>query len=554
LKNFKKNQIIIFSLLLATAFTSTGCNSVLKIPNFHKEFKNINIDTSKLIRAINLIPNNPTQAEKQLLSFDIPTAKAYLAYLYFTDKVKIDNKYEKVNQLMNMAIKEAFIASKENSYGSINNYQTYSYNSLEFLLTHLRFIQELDYKNGIKTTIPCCLFAEHPKEAYNAFSVDWITSNGNYPALDSNFNSIIKLPDIKAFIDQADSARKTFKLNSENERLYEIRLLVSSVSPNFELDRTDKEYYEKLWNILKDLPVSQAFYKAQNSLAKYYIKQFGLSKAQANEASYNALSSMFEAKTGMFSINSLELFDNYLYKAAYSSDVNIKELSNYLQAKKPNQQNLDETLKLALRISQNIDAIRILLKSGAKIDKADKQTQVEAGNLLVKIISSAKPFGNPKYFGKPEVMPNEQILELIKLFLKAGIPVDNEDKGGETLLISSAKANNFELVRFFVNNGANVNKVTNYHYTALYWATQNSDSDINLVKILVENGADVNFKEDDGETPLMQAVQRENTDLVKYLIAHKASVHSCTGNNRTVLEHARNEEIKNILIQAGATK
>ena len=63
----------------------------------------------------------------------------------------------------------------------------------------------------------------------------------------------------------------------------------------------------------------------------------------------------------------------------------------------------------------------------------------------------------------------------------------------------------FEIAKYLIDNGADVNASNNFSSTPLHQASVSGDFEI--VKYLVENDADVNAPDNDGETPLYMQAQ-----------------------------------------------
>src|SRR5262249_16178763 len=96
-------------------------------------------DRDCLQEAIDRLDTNPQWGEQRLKTLAIPSAKVYLAYLYFTGKVAIPNRSKRVDRLMNDAIDNL---ASERSLGAIESNQHYHYSSLFLLLQHMRFLTE----------------------------------------------------------------------------------------------------------------------------------------------------------------------------------------------------------------------------------------------------------------------------------------------------------------------------------------------------------------------------------------------------------------------------
>lgn len=130
--------------------------------------------------------------------------------------------------------------------------------------------------------------------------------------------------------------------------------------------------------------------------------------------------------------------------------------------------------------------------------------------------------------------------EFLELFLQHGADVECTTDEGVTLLHCSIKwvgaAGCIDVVALLLKYGANVNKADGsikigirrivphvfnnvayiksvaYGKTALHYACQNQDVDVNLIRLLIDHGANVNQGEENGETALHYLCQREEQD------------------------------------------
>jgi ankyrin repeat protein len=78
------------------------------------------------------------------------------------------------------------------------------------------------------------------------------------------------------------------------------------------------------------------------------------------------------------------------------------------------------------------------------------------------------------------------------------------------------------------------------------------DDDADILQSLLDAGADINAKDTAGYTALMWAAGLGHTDTVKLLLDHGADVHIENNYKNTALGLAVEEEVINLLSQAGA--
>lgn len=111
---------------------------------------------------INRLWEDPNAALDGLSASKAAIAKGYRAYFLFVN----DGAGKDVNTLMNSAIKEAFNGKKGANFPKFDPTATYSYEGIDQLLTHLRFLHEV---SADSPSAPCWLFRKHPAAALKAF-------------------------------------------------------------------------------------------------------------------------------------------------------------------------------------------------------------------------------------------------------------------------------------------------------------------------------------------------------------------------------------------------
>ncbi len=94
---------------------------------------------------------------------------------------------------------------------------------------------------------------------------------------------------------------------------------------------------------------------------------------------------------------------------------------------------------------------------------------------------------------------------------------------GSTALHIASDCGRLDIVKYLVEQGANVNARDWFPKTPLHWACERSR--LEIVEFLVANGADVNAVcDNNGRTPLHYACQRGKLEIVKCLVTHGANL------------------------------
>lgn len=116
---------------------------------------------SQLQQAINDLPVDQ-DAMRFVQTSANPLAQAYQAYLLYTSA----GPSERVNDLMNAAIRGAFVGKRFATPPPFDYRSTYAYDNLEQLLLHIHYIHSAP---GNEVAAPCWLFQRHPKEMTKVF-------------------------------------------------------------------------------------------------------------------------------------------------------------------------------------------------------------------------------------------------------------------------------------------------------------------------------------------------------------------------------------------------
>jgi ankyrin repeat protein len=90
------------------------------------------------------------------------------------------------------------------------------------------------------------------------------------------------------------------------------------------------------------------------------------------------------------------------------------------------------------------------------------------------------------------------------------VGIDALDGYQRTSLIWASFYNNSELLKWLIDNGANINHQDRNGFSALHFAGKEQCYD--TAAILIKNKADLEIKDSNGNTPLMDAIFNSNGD------------------------------------------
>jgi len=139
-------------------------------------------------------------------------------------------------------------------------------------------------------------------------------------------------------------------------------------------------------------------------------------------------------------------------------------------------------------------------------------------------------------------------VDLVKLFIESGADPNASDNWGETALMSAVGTHgSVELVRLLISNGAEVERPDKEGRTALFHAVL-SNLPVRFVHVKFPSGSELISAE-----PLERAQEDpRQIEIVKFLLDHGADVNRRDNKGRTPLTYAYTPGVANVLIQAGA--
>jgi ankyrin repeat protein len=161
------------------------------------------------------------------------------------------------------------------------------------------------------------------------------------------------------------------------------------------------------------------------------------------------------------------------------------------------------------------------------------------------------PVPNPSPLGFHQAIERGQ-LDVIEIFLNAGIKADYRFEGEQTALMVAAISGQWEAVHCLIEGGAGVNLRDGGQYSALHWAAFYRRSEI--VAQLLDAGADINAAQNSGDTPLSLAVTRGHLEVARLLLERQAdpNIASRHGSPITIATGKKNQEMVTLLSQFGA--
>ena len=121
--------------------------------------------------------------------------------------------------------------------------------------------------------------------------------------------------------------------------------------------------------------------------------------------------------------------------------------------------------------------------------------------------------------------------EVIEYFLKKGVNVDSKDPNGNTALVHASLLNQLNIVKYLLENGADVNAGSTV--TPLMAASYVGNKDI--AAFLIRNKANVNIKGDKGLSALTLAATNGHSEIVSLLLKNKADINAKSDEGVTAL-------------------
>ncbi len=138
-------------------------------------------------------------------------------------------------------------------------------------------------------------------------------------------------------------------------------------------------------------------------------------------------------------------------------------------------------------------------------------------------------------------------LDIVKYLLQNGADINNMNPVGHTALNRAVFFGNEEMAHFLIAQGADVAKTDDrFMLPPLIAAIRKNRNE--LAKVLIEKGASINALDGiNGMTPIMWAAGYENKEIVKLLLINNADLSIVSKYDNTVFTITSNKEIQEIL-------
>lgn len=186
----------------------------------------------------------------------------------------------------------------------------------------------------------------------------------------------------------------------------------------------------------------------------------------------------------------------------------------------------------------NPDIFDLLVRSGARIDLLNLQAIPSDSKIKEhSYLKGANPLSHAALQGDLEAVKKEGLKDLEK-----------KDAEGNTPLEYAVRGGNIEVIKYLIENGANVLIKDRYNATPLHAAAIVSRNN-NIIDLLLKSGVPIDAQTNHGETPLFFAISHNNNNVALNLLSHGAQATLLPNNGESPLTRA----LENALSAPGET-
>jgi hypothetical protein len=125
-------------------------------------------------------------------------------------------------------------------------------------------------------------------------------------------------------------------------------------------------------------------------------------------------------------------------------------------------------------------------------------------------------------FDKRKWSPIHQViydknLEMVKLFVESGANLKKNNQSGFSCLTSAIERGKYEIVEYLITSGIDINQLDGRQWSPIHQAIINGKT--NAVKLLICKGAKLDHNNPNGYSCLTSAIERGNQKIVEHLVA-----------------------------------
>lgn len=212
---------------------------------------------------------------------------------------------------------------------------------------------------------------------------------------------------------------------------------------------------------------------------------------------------------------------------------------------------------------ENLDMIDLLIEKGVDLNHKDKEGNTIVEDLMEMVLieeNNARP-SSRRFL---DIVENGNYAKILKRVLAKKPRINHPRDNGRTILFDVVNYNNLNLIKLFLNNGAEPNVVDNQGNTPLSLMIDNGlkltkmrerELFLERVVFMLKFRLDVNSADIEGRTIFHKAVIADDLELVEKLLTKRADLNIQDKQGRTALHHTQwkgNFKIARLLIAAGA--